>query len=368
MTGISLGTAIVSRAPNVVAALMPFFASSHDRFADALVQGGMIGKQNQLIRSEAAAALRRSPLMVHAARSLALVTTEPRQQAEIMAYADSLSRRDLLTNTWFIEQAHKAGQIEEELARIDLALRSSASGQTVLFPLLASLLTKPANERAIARLFERQPNWLPAFVDFAVSRRLATEPLTAALRGIAIASPPGKDLPQSLVDLLIAEHHYHLALDYATERDPALASTTGFLRDPSFARAEGITPFSWLYVSNGLFGARPADNGVELYGSSTAGGVALGQLVLLRPGRYELETRGRVGGGTAKWVVDCAPPANRTLTELEIPRDNERVVQTAFTVGAGCPAQFVRLTVRASETSAAFEGKIVEIRVSQASE
>ena len=69
--------------------------------------------------------------MVEAWRTLAIISTRPGQGEALFHFASSLSRRDVPTQLWLIEDAVRKNDIPGALSHYDAALRSSLASQQI---------------------------------------------------------------------------------------------------------------------------------------------------------------------------------------------------------------------------------------------
>lgn len=89
-------------------------------------------------------ALRQDPTAVVAVSTLGFDAQLRGQTAEaqrLFGYAEALSRRDLQTQVWAIENSVAQGDVAAALHHYDIALRTSPDAQAVLFPILASAIS-----------------------------------------------------------------------------------------------------------------------------------------------------------------------------------------------------------------------------------
>ncbi|MCB8835101.1 hypothetical protein LJD42_26475, partial [Escherichia coli] len=127
-------------------------------------------------------ALARSPVDARAARVLGLFDAlRARNRAAQFAfyYAQRLSRRDLPTQMWLIEQSVDQNDIPSALSHYHIAMRTSQTSRAILIPVLADAAENPAVAKPLAQLLRQRPNWWLDFYDSAVPK--ISSPISLAL-------------------------------------------------------------------------------------------------------------------------------------------------------------------------------------------
>jgi hypothetical protein len=297
-------------------------------------------------------ALRRDPTNVDAVRTLALVRylqNRPREAASLFRYSDRLSRRDLGTRLWLIEDRVRADDVVGALRHFDLALRTSPQAAEILMPVLVSAVQEPHIARGVRALLNADPPWRQAFF----------EPLvhTSRSRATAVYLMAGRLNAGNTADRFLAKAAFSRFL---RENDPAQAwalydsirgvspaARAAAIRDGGFDQAGDLPPFDWMLTADsdlaGLRQGRPdAANNVALFIFSEgqrAGDVAR-QLLRLPPGRYVFRARSgslpRSAPAQPSVRLECAGGSalfTRTFRALGS--------GLAFAVPAGCAAQWL---------------------------
>ena len=117
------------------------------------------------------------------------------------------------------------------------------------------------------------------------------------------------------------------------------------LVDADFRNASAPPPFNWALTSSSLGLAERRSGRLQLMFYGQDSGTLARQLLLLSPGRYRLDapSSSKDGSGALYWLLRCDTDAGE-ITRAPIWQGG-----MAFTVPAGCPAQWLELNGRASD-------------------
>jgi hypothetical protein len=322
-------------------------------------------------RSLAEAALAREPTSVRAARILATLSRSPETMEARFAYARRLSRRDLLTNLWFIEAAVQHDDVPGALAQYDVALRTSSRAPQVLFPILNPALAQRHLQTPIASLLATgSADWVPDFVDFA----LAEGSQIGNLGRVIVRQPeilarlqPARQA--RLIALLADQRQF----DVGARLYRALSGT-----DAAGGGDLGLTiggewpPFDWLTASSGDHGVSQTADGLRAFSQNGSRASVTRRLVRLPAGDYALRSTSTLvsaeGTGGVVWSVACARGQSAPLAILPIgDRPGSRQTRSAsLRVPAGCDWQWLTLEVSSALDGPRFEIDISSVRIDPA--
>lgn len=303
------------------------------------------------------------PLEASGFRDLGLVLDArgDREQARrLFAYSHSLSRRDVPTEMWMIEDRVGAADIPGILAHYDHGLRTSRQLQTVLLPTLVTASAEPLVAEPLGRLLARKPPWWIPFADYlaiGISNPQTATRLLAQLELDPDDAREGADLSAAiarLVTLGAYEEARMLTRQAAGDRGAAPAVANG-----SFEGRDGLPPFNWEYVDDATLAAVPeardgaaGTTALSLVAESEHSGTVAKQLILLAPGRYRLS--GLVGAVAARddqrpsIVLACINSDSTPLHSFALPPVTAaRRFEESFTVTPNCPAQWLSIVARA---------------------
>jgi hypothetical protein len=306
---------------------------------------------------EAEAALKTNAVDVDAMAIVGLAADargDRRAAAAVMHASDSLSRRNLATRLWLIEDAARRQRLPEMLRHIDIALRVSANAQDTMFPFLARALAEPSLVPDFTRILRREPNWTEPFLYTAITTGYGTRNLARIYLALGKHyKHDGQDLSELIMQTLIAQRDYASAFAF----DQGLAGTAAVgtkVEDPAFAKHRGLEPFTWRLTATADFdAARSTDSfgntGLAVTSSGSSADVVAAQLLSLRPGRYRF-----ANGVTSdmaqlslvpEWRLRCADDDRILGTFRPLAQK-----QTDWTVPGDCRYQWLELYVDASST------------------
>lgn len=320
------------------------------------------GRADQLAKL----ALRQDPTAVDAAATLGLnaeLRGDNAAARRYFTYAQRLSRRNLRTQLWMIEDAVGRGDVAAALHQYDITLRVFPNLSEVLYPVLASATTDTAVRAELIKTLAGRPLWGESFVNFMAGggpdpRSTAT--LFTELRRAGVSVPVSARA--GVVNALIATGELDAAWSYYRTLRPGAERNQS--RDPRFEGAsEAPSQFDWVAI-NDVTGPTTAIQGglFDFAAPASVGGPMLQQFQLLPPGTYRLagHTRGIEQLPTARpyWVLRCQD--GRELGRVEVPNSSTAGGDFAgmFSVPAGCPLQKLLLMGRPSDAVSGLSGQI----------
>lgn len=318
-------------------------------------------------------ALRQDPTAVAAVSALG-INAQLRGDAlaakRLLTYAELLSRRDLQTQIWGIEDAVARGDVSGALRRYDIALRTSREAPDLLFPVLGSAIADPAIRTGLTRTLADKPAWGGIFIDHVSGNgpdARATADFFAELRrsDVPISDSANATLVSSLAARasLNAAWTYYASVDRSAERRLS--------RDPDFTAHPAIPSlFDWTPLSEaGVTTSIQSDgSGVfDFTAPASVGGPLLQQVQLLPPGDYRLQ--GRSTGidqpevSRPYWSLTCRD--GRELGRVVMPNSAQAngMFTGQFSVPRGCPVQTLALVARSSDVVAGVSGQIDQVRL-----
>lgn len=315
-------------------------------------------------------ALRQDPTAIAAVSTLALdaqVRGETGAARRLFAYAQKLSRRNLYTQLWSIEDAVARGDVPEALHWYDVTLRTKPAMSEMLYPVLTEASADPAIRNQVIRTLAGNPSWTESFLNYVAGSGAdpqATAALFIGLRGAGVRIP--ETARSGAVNALLASGKFDQAWAYYASVRPGTGRDRS--RDPRFlAMLETPSLLDWIPVNNAGVATsiqRGSEGGVfEFSAPMSAGGPLLEQVQLLPPGRYRLS--GRSLGISADtqdlpyWSLTCR------LSGLELGRvivpssvENNGHFVGYLTVPVGCPVQMLTLLVRPSDAVGGVSGQL----------
>jgi hypothetical protein len=373
------GAAVIrGSTPALAMKLAPYDAHSKANQAASLLGEGNPAAQIDRASGLAKEALSRDPTVVSAWRSLALIAAiqgRAPEATKLMDFASRLSRRDMPTQLWLIEDYVRANDVIGTLQHYDIALRTSESGRDLLLPTLVASLSHDELVESVADLLATNPPWLPHFFAVFAERAPAHENTATFLemlrnKGYSEPIPYATTLPYRLVTQgkYRTASRVHAAL-LAGQTEEARAAD-------QFGITDRIPPFDWDLVSEGGVRADPqlqnsSDRQAALYVFGDQGnvGIPASRLFALSPGTHRLETTVRADGASLperlSWVLECAG-GQTSLAQKDVtpPSAGRRSYVLDFDVPpTACAAQWLRLEMRAADGSRPSEAWIERVRI-----
>jgi tetratricopeptide (TPR) repeat protein len=342
----------------------PGSADANVWFAQSLLQDPDKGARN-VIKEHATRSLGRQPVNSGAASLLGITAAEKgdeRRAERLVAYAETMSRRDLTTQLWLIESNVAKGNVAAALIHYDRALKSNNTARTLLFPILGQAANNPAVWRPLVPILAARPQWGRSFIQQYIPVSTAPDALYAIARALGMDRVPSTDpwvlqgIEKRLVDLFA----YSQAAELYNRANGLPANDRSTLRNGGFEQPGDYDPFDWNLVDDQDLAAQRqpspvSGDGSALFLSATngRGGDLAVQLTMLAPGRYAITAKvGGVHGDPLAFPQLAVQFARdgRLLLNTPFPPapDGGRAWRTEVTVPAGCPAQ--RIVLRGSST------------------
>ncbi|WP_404335663.1 hypothetical protein AB2M62_16885 [Sphingomonas sp. MMS12-HWE2-04] len=345
----SVATTLIKANPAQAVGIAPWHAAAREALASETFGAGSSPSRNLFAEREARLAL---GLDLTRSRALRVVA----QQADLTGRADlartlfrlseNLSRRDLITELWLIEDAVRRNNTGEALEHYDYALRTTTAAELILFPILGAGIPDVEIRRELLQLLKQDSPWREAFLSYSVGisdpRPTAMMFQELAQAKIAIPTP----LLAALVNRLIGAAEFEGAWSAYSLLHPKERREQ--VRQNRFEAQSITTRLDWV-VEDEFADAATLGEGLVLAVPSGAKGRAVRQLQLLPTGRFRLA--GRVhdvvgaAGASLLWRLSCAD--GREIGKVTAWRHGETAADFAgsVVVPSGCNAQWLDLIV-----------------------
>lgn len=384
----SLANSLSDREPHLALRLAPYDArllaeEARARTLDELAKistGAKLNSEAQARLSDAEAlahqALKRDSMAIPAVTTLgtlAQLRGDLPKARRWMKYSEQLSRRDLATQLWLIEDAVGREDIADALHHYDIALRVKRGASDLLFPVLAQASTDPEIASELVRTLSAKPLWGEQFIAFAASKTPAPNATARLFLALRRAGVPISDAASgALIDALITKGQVEEAWAYFSRIRPRADRTRS--RDPNFtASIARASHFDWVTAGDGagLFASiqRSGDGGLlDFSAPAGAGGTLVWQLQMLPAGRYVLEGQS-VGIDQPErsrpyWVVTCRADG-RELGRVVMPNSAENSGRFVghITVPPGCTAQMLVFIAPGSDAVGGLTGQLEYVQL-----
>lgn len=323
------------------------------------------GRATRLAR----AALRNDPTAVKAVATLgmeAVIRGDHASAKRLFSYSQALSRRDLRTQLWAIEDAVASGDVAGALIHYDIALRTKKDAPPLLYPVLAGAVADPQVRSELVATLAQSPLWANSFVDYAATGNSDPEAAAILLQKLHGARFPVSEFASnSVISALLADKQYGAAWSLYSAVRPGVKVRKS--RDAGFAAMiQNPSPFDWVPTSDAGISAviQPGPDGgiFDFAAPPSVGGTLLRQLQMLPEGEYVLQGHStgidQPSGSRPYWTLSCH--GGRELGRLDVPNSSQSGGQFTghFTVPAGCPVQVLAFNARPSSEITGAMGQI----------
>lgn len=275
------------------------------------------------------------------------------QARALYLFAERLSRRDVASQIWLIEDSVRRNDIPSALTHYDRALSTSPSSWRTLLPILAAAADNQDVAVPLVQLLRRQPIWGIAFLNAWSGRppppRQAVQFLHLVRANTSLTTPNLNDMGRTLAARGEIDAAFAVSRLLGTIAEP-----TALVQNGGFDRALAATPFDWTLQDAPGVNVRIQPQGVDAgssrlevdVSSETSGAVAT-QILRLRPGQYRFRAAsGAIGNeprADFRWNIAC-------ISGAPIASFGPQNGDTAFLVPVGCAGQRLTLTAFGSGT------------------
>jgi len=320
-------------------------------------------------------AVRQDPTAVQAVATLglqAIMQHNPTMARRLFTYSQQLTRRDLQTQIWAIEDAVTRGEVADALRHYDIALRTSKRAPDLLFPVLSKAIIDTDVRTGLVAILAKKPGWSPQFINYLANSNSSPEVsaiFLAQLQQAGVRAP--QDAVAATINSLLASQSFEIAWRFYASVRPGVDRRRS--RNPQFS-SDVATPsqFDWTPANDAAINTsiqRDGRHGLfDFLVPSSVGGTLLTQLQMLPPGRYKLEGRSTGINQRAQtapyWVLSCH--GGGELGRIEIPNSTQSDGAFAgqLQVPGTCPVQMLALIARASDGVGGSSGQINRVQLS----
>lgn len=381
-TFVSLANLVRAKSPEFALRLIPFDAEAHISAAERLFLKAPSKAQAREAQALAATAFNRDGTLAQSFRIMGMASAvlgQDGRASKMFAQSDRLSRRDLPARLWLIEDAVNRGDMNGALGHFDVALRTSSAASDLLFPILENAVDDPEVAKAALPLFRANPPWLGSFVSHVVGSEHDATALAALVAQLPeTVKQVDEPLRMALVQKLATTGKPFEAFRlYAASTRRAL-NPDGRLHDTGFRRSGRWMPIDWTLAGESEIEATvpasvesgPSGTGLDYRADSGTGGDVAVKLLFLKPGNYRIRSSATRETDDAQslavWQLRCGDTQGKALAELPLPASAEaaRTFQAIFAIpNDRCPAQWLALTLRASQGQDGLRGSVLGVSV-----
>jgi hypothetical protein len=284
---------------------------------------------------------------------------KPELANALMASAETISRRDALSQLWMIEQKSSADDVKGAIAHYNALLSVHPAMQLTFLPVLVSAVAYPEVRAAIRPYLNPETKWSAPFLDMASQRvevgqyRDLVEPTASRLRGDGYAVSNARIIYRMLQSGLAGDSWRLFSL-VAPNFDLVVFRTFapgGPNLDPKWQ------PLSWtLSQSDDISTSVDSEGTIDVSVAPTARGLIASRDVAVIPSStYLLGHRSIYGPGSPRaslrWSAYCvAQNGPQLIVDRFVPANaNTKLVQLSVEVPEDCNMVRVELNARGSE-------------------
>jgi hypothetical protein len=293
----------------------------------------------------------------------------------LMASADTVSRRDALSQLWMIEQKSGADDVKGAVSHYNALLSVHPAMQATLLPVLVSAAAYPEVRAAIRPYLNLETRWGAPFLDLA-SQRLEVdqyldlvEPIASRLRGDGYAVSNARIIYRLLQSGLAGDAWKLFSLVAPNVDVGAFRAFAplGANLDPKWL------PLSWtLGQSDDISANVSGDGTIDVTVAPTARGlIASRDVAVISSSTYVLEHRSMYESGSPRaslrWGVYCAAQNGpQLIVDRFVPATaNSKLVQLSVEVPENCNVVRVELNALGAEGQLSSMIKITDLALTK---
>ena len=354
----AIAGAFARRAPALTLQVDPYHARALAAKLDSRVTKA--GTPAQLTDADLASirtALRRNPLVPELVRTLGVdpgLRGKDTDARALITLASSISRREVFSQLWLIEDAVHRNKIDEALVHYDVALSVSEPIQPLLVKVLTGALSERDIRNAVAPYLAAKRPWRGTFLSFAVANGKPREVAETLVVARVVDDPALRSLQTDLLSWFVARDDVAGAQQHALRMpggNAARFATMGFTPetvDPVFQ------PLTWLLTNNSeIEAALDSDNRLQILASPSQQGAAAMRVMHLPAGRYDITQRVTFTGAQpayAQWEAHCTGARADKFWDQSIPvRSGTATQRFSLAVPARCNGVRLILNIGAVE-------------------
>ncbi len=340
-----------------------------------LAEGPNLRASSNRIERDAKAALISDPLNARALRQIGLTQGLTGQSASVrrlMVVAEKVSRRDVGTQMWWIEDSASRGDVTGALAHYDLALSSSKEAGPILYPILTNALEDPQIRESLAKYVRSNVIWLHGFLQYGIATSKNPKSLVELILR-AGKLPKGDDfrvLERELLWKLAAAGQNLEARDFFLTLSGANIQILGDARMTPETTDRRFGPLAWtLSDTPDVNAVLDSDGRLWIRVSAGIRALAAQRTLFLSQGQNSLssttESSPDVPQAGVTWEVLCLRKGGSDRIgkfEVSTGGGNKYNINTV-NVPAGCPAQLVQVFVAGKDATESSEVGISKIAI-----
>lgn len=290
-----------------------------------------------------------------------------------------LSRRNLGTQLWLIEEAIRRNDTKAALHQYHLALTTSPNAKDILFPILTKAVTNQEIANELVPYVKSNEEWIVPFLALAVRDKEAVNSIAdVVIKAGGIQSGAKRDQVRSDLMLALVEKgdvHRAAAIFKTAEGAPKEILASPALTATAFdSKYKGL---GWSLSDDPALGSEVSGTqerrAMLAYANGGKSGRVARKALLLQPGQYQL----RVAysdlvsnpNSTIRWQISCAGSSETSPIAVgaDLTKASNGNASLLFTVTSACTGQFLDLMMTGGDGRTASEVTINTIEMVKAS-
>lgn len=325
-----------------------------DRLLQGQGAGGDVAPEE--LAKSGRAALLSAPLSAGGLRLIGLsagMAGDRQKATRLMALSTAVSRRDLSTQVWLIEDRVTAGDVPGVLDHYDVALSTNEYAAGLLFPVLSAALGNDQIRTAFSPLIGQRRPWMVPFLTFAIANGETPQYLAEMIlaRGGLPRDADYRPVETLLLGRLGATRQYSTARQFALSLPgvtPATLTEAGFT---DRAMDTALAPLTWQFATQSdVRAARDGSSQIVVQARTDTRGLAAFRTLFLTPGEYSfVQTVAPVAEqdvASIRWELRCLTDKADIVWSQDVaaPRA-ESQARYPVHIPVGCGVQQLTLTV-----------------------
>ncbi len=285
---------------------------------------------------------------------------------ELMTRALSVSRRELFTLAWLIEDGQNSNDIEILLSYYDISMRVYPQTKPTLLPRLASAVQLEAFLPYMSTLLKDGKPWAYSFWQEIIRTPHALQNATILRMEL------GSDIPNhaashdaDLIESLVRNNQYQTANKLYLFLLGKSAQNI-LIRNPEFKENSKYPPLDWQIFSNGEYGAVIVDGGLSISALGGSGGMVARQLVRLPAGLFKIDVAAgdySTDQGLLTLSLNCADKNSDQQVQLRLPIKQDNISVQVRNPSTSCEYFWLTLTGSANEGITGFDAVVESIDI-----
>lgn len=317
----ALGNVTRATIPDLAANLLPFESQAPLTVMDRAVMDGARPSMAEVL-PVVQRALADQPLNAPALRLLAFANTSEVKSIALAKLAERVTRRDLATQLFLIEDAVRRNNIGEALKHYDAALRGTPSSSEILFPILSTAINDPDIRGAMAQYLTSGTPWFQEFIGYAATMDKSAPAVADLLLQIDMKKAPEQIgvVGPLLLARLVEQKQFDRARRLFGKLPGADRSVIERAEWSKSSTDDRFGVMAWqAAVAPSLsanFNRRADTPELSVFVGSDGSGVALAKLLYLPPGPYALYQSNMVqqfGHTEIRWQLKCLSAEGEAL-------------------------------------------------------